>query len=225
MKSKITIAIDGPAASGKSTTARILAEKLNYIYIDTGAMYRAATLAVLDNGVDVNDEEKVSDLVQKLKIELKTGNLTFLNGRDITHLIRVPRINKVISIISTYPEVRRKMVQLQQAIASRGGVVMDGRDIGTVVLPDAELKVFMIASIEQRAERRLKELEQQEEKISFEVVKNEIVNRDKLDSSRATSPLKKASDARELDTSNLSIDDQVKIIEEWAKKIIESNKY
>jgi cytidylate kinase len=220
MKSKITIAIDGPAASGKSTTAKILADKLNYIYIDTGAMYRAATLAVLENHIDVNDESAVVDCVQKIKIDLKFGSRTFLNDKDVSHEIRAPRINEVISIISTYPLVRKKMVQLQQAMAKQGGVVMDGRDIGTVVLPNADLKVFMIASIDQRAERRLKELEQRGEKISLEAVKDEIANRDKLDSSRATSPLKKAADARELDTSNLSIQDQVHIIESWAAEII-----
>ena len=223
MKSKITIAIDGPAASGKSTTAKILAEKLNYIYIDTGAMYRAATLAVLEKHIDVNDEKSVVTCVQQLKIELKAGNFTYLNGRNVSREIRAPRINEVISIISSYPQVRKKMVQLQQAMAKRGGVVMDGRDIGTVVLPNADLKVFMIASIEERVERRLKELQQSGEKISFEAVKEEIANRDKLDSSRSTSPLKKASDARELDTSNLSIEDQVHIIEKWAWELINHN--
>jgi cytidylate kinase len=220
MKSKITIAIDGPAASGKSTTAKILAEKLNYIYIDTGAMYRAATLAVLEKHIDVNDEKSVVTCVQQLKIELKAGNHTYLNGRNVSREIRATRINEVISTISSYPQVRKKMVRLQQAMAKQGGVVMDGRDIGTVVLPNADLKVFMIASIEQRVERRLKELQQSGENISFEAVKEEIANRDKLDSSRSTSPLKKASDARELDTSNLSIEDQVRIIEKWAWELI-----
>lgn len=220
MKSKITIAIDGPAASGKSTTAKILAEKLNYIYIDTGAMYRAATLAVLEKHIDVNDEKSVVTCVQQLKIELKAGNHTYLNGRNVSREIRATRINEVISTISSYPQVRKKMVRLQQAMAKQGGVVMDGRDIGTIVLPNADLKVFMIASIEQRVERRLKELQQSGENISFEAVKEEIANRDKLDSSRSTSPLKKASDARELDTSNLSIEDQVRIIEKWAWELI-----
>jgi cytidylate kinase len=220
MKFKITIAIDGPAASGKSTTAKFLADKLNYTYIDTGAMYRAATLAVLEKQIDVNDEEAVINYVQSLKIELKAGNHTFLNGKDVSNEIRAPRINEVISIISSYPQVRKKMVQLQQAMAAQGGVLMDGRDIGTVVLPDADLKVFMIASIEQRAERRLKELKQRGEDISLDVVKDEIANRDKLDSSRAASPLKKAADARELDTSDLSIEDQVRIIEGWAQELI-----
>ena len=220
MKSKITIAIDGPAASGKSTTAKILAEKLNYIYIDTGAMYRAATLAVLEKHIDVNNEKSVVTCVQQLKIELKAGNHTYLNGRNVSREIRATRINEVISTISSYPQVRKKMVRLQQAMAKQGGVVMDGRDIGTVVLPTADLKVFMIASIEQRVERRLIELQQSGENISFEAVKEEIANRDKLDSSRSTSPLKKASDARELDTSNLSIEDQVRIIEKWAWELI-----
>ena len=222
MKPKITIAIDGPAASGKSTTARILAEKLNYIYIDTGAMYRAATLAILDGNVDIHDMEKVSAFVKELKIELKSGNHTLLNDKDVTHLIRSPRINEVISIISTYPNVRNKMVELQRSMAAQGGVVMDGRDIGTIVLPNADLKVFLVASIKQRAKRRLKELKQSDQEISYEAVEQEITNRDKLDSSRTTSPLKKAADARELDTSNLSIEDQVQIIEEWVKKIINS---
>lgn len=219
MKPKLTIAIDGPAASGKSTTARILAEKLNYIYIDTGAMYRAATLAVIENEIDAKDENAILDCVRNIQIELKSGNLTFLDGRNVTNLIRAPRINKIISIISTYPGVRKKMVQLQQAMAAKGGVVMDGRDIGTVVLPNADVKVFMTASIDQRAERRLKELQKKGEIVSLDDVKQDIANRDKLDSSRATSPLKKAADARELDTSNLSIDDQVRIIGNWVEEL------
>ncbi len=220
MKSRITIAIDGPAASGKSTTAKILSRKLNYIYIDTGAMYRAATLAVLEKNINVNDEKSVIACVQQLKIELKAGDRTYLNGRDVSDLIRAPRIDEVISVISSYPKVRKKMVQLQQTMAEQGGVVMDGRDIGTVVLPDADLKVFMIASIEERAKRRMKELDQRGEKISFKAVKQEIAHRDMLDSSRITSPLKKASDARELDTSDLSVDDQVRVIKGWAKELI-----
>jgi len=224
MQPKITIAIDGPAASGKSTTAKILADTLKYIYIDTGAMYRAATLAVLENQIDVNDEKAVIACVQKIKIELKAGNRTFLNDKDVSHEIRSSRINEVISIISSYPQVRKKMVQLQQAMADKGGVVMDGRDIGTVVLPNADLKVFMIASIEQRAERRLIELKERGEDISITAVKEEIANRDKLDSSRKASPLKKAADARELNTSHLSIEDQVHIIEGWVYDFLKNHK-
>jgi cytidylate kinase len=220
MEKKINIAIDGPAASGKSTTARILADKLHYIYIDTGAMYRAATLAVLDNNIDVHLEEQVVSFVSNLNIILTPTNHTFLNNRDVTGLIRSPQINEVISILSSYTGVRKQMVNLQQKMAAKKGVVMDGRDIGTVVLPDAELKVFMIASITQRAERRLKELAEKGENMTFEAVKEEIANRDKIDSSRAVSPLKKAADARELDTSKLSIDEQVNTIESWAKTLI-----
>jgi CMP/dCMP kinase len=220
MEKKINIAIDGPAASGKSTTARILADKLHFIYIDTGAMYRAATLAVLDNNIDVHLEEQVVSFVSNLNIILTPTNHTFLNNRDVTGLIRSPQINEVISILSSYTGVRKQMVNLQQKMAAKKGVVMDGRDIGTVVLPDAELKVFMIASITQRAERRLKELAEKGENMTFEAVKEEIANRDKIDSSRAVSPLKKAADARELDTSKLSIDEQVNTIESWAKTLI-----
>jgi len=221
MAKKITIAIDGPAASGKSTTARLLAENLNYIYVDTGAMYRAATLAVLENEIDVQDETAVTEYVRHLDIVLTSDNQTFLNGRDVTGLIRSPEINEVISILSAYPGVRKQMVRLQQKMAVQKGVVMDGRDIGTVVLPNADLKVFMIASVDERSERRFKELENRGINISFNEVKNEIITRDEIDSSRAASPLKKAPGAKELDTSNLSIEEQVAVIEGWAKQLID----
>jgi cytidylate kinase len=223
MQKKITIAIDGPAASGKSTTARLLAKKLGYLYIDTGAMYRAATLGVIQNNVDVNDEKAVNHCVGQLKIDLRNaedGQHTYLNGTNVTHLIRTPQINNVISVISSYAGVRKGMVEQQQHLASKGGVVMDGRDIGTVVLPEADLKVFLIASIDERAKRRREELQGQGNNIPLEAVKKELVNRDQIDSSRNASPLKKADDARELDTSNLTIDEQVEVIENWINEIV-----
>ena len=222
MPGKITIAIDGPAASGKSTTAQMLAQRLGYIYVDSGAMYRAATLACIQAGINIDDEQSVTRFVEKIKITIKAhppGQKTYLNDRDVTHLIRSPRVNEIISVISAYPGVRACLVRMQRQLAEAGGVVMDGRDIGTVVLPNADLKVFMVASLQERARRRLKELQAQGEKMTLEDVKEEIEHRDRLDSSRDTAPLKMADDARPLDTSQLSIDEQVAIIEQWAKEI------
>ncbi|WP_456440581.1 (d)CMP kinase [Caldithrix abyssi] len=224
MTQKIRIAIDGPAASGKSTTARLLAQKLGYLYIDTGAMYRAATLSVLRAGIDVHDEQAVVDHVRNIKISLKIVDgiqRTFLNDEDVSDQIRTPQINQIISVISSYPGVREVLIEQQRELAKEGGVVMDGRDIGTVVLPDAELKVFLVASIKERARRRQLDLERQGIKMELQAIEQEIAQRDKLDSSRAQSPLKKAEDARELDTTNLTIKEQVEIIYRWALEKIE----
>ncbi len=225
MPKRITIAIDGPAASGKSTTARLLAKKLGYLYIDTGAMYRAATLAVLRAHIPADDASAVETCVrrQRIHLELVGGTQhTFLNEEDVSERIRTPEINRIISVIASYSGVREQMVQQQRALSQAGGVVMDGRDIGTVVLPDADLKVFMIASIEARARRRLLELQQSGTAVTFEEVRKEIENRDQIDSSRSHSPLQQAPDARALDTSELSIEQQVDIIYNWAQEIIES---
>ncbi|WP_457566719.1 (d)CMP kinase [Caldithrix abyssi] len=224
MTQKIRIAIDGPAASGKSTTARLLAQKLGYLYIDTGAMYRAATLSVLRAGIDVHDEQAVVDHVRNIRISLKIVDgiqRTFLNDEDVSDQIRTPQINQIISVISSYPGVREVLIEQQRELAKEGGVVMDGRDIGTVVLPDAELKVFLVASIKERARRRQLDLERQGIKMELQAIEQEIKQRDKLDSSRAQSPLKKADDARELDTTNLTIKEQVEIIYRWALEKIE----
>lgn len=223
MEKKIKIAIDGPAASGKSTTARLLAKKLGYLYIDTGAMYRAATLAVIKENIDVNDEDAVYRCIKNTDIELRNnrkGRRTWLNGTDVTGLIRAPEVEKVISKISAYAEVRRILVEKQRRMAAGGGVVMDGRDIGTVVLKDAELKVFIIASIKERAKRRMGEMERKGLRMTPAEIEKEIERRDRLDSTRAHAPLKKAPDARELDTSNLTVEQQVDIVYNWAKEII-----
>ncbi len=223
MRKGIRIAIDGPAASGKSTTARLLAQKLGYLYIDTGAMYRAATLAVIQAGVDVNDEKAVTDLVRNSEISLKIENgvqRTLLNGKDVSDLIRTPEINKIISIVASYRGVRKVLIEQQRALAQQGGVVMDGRDIGTVVLPDAELKVFLVASLAERARRRQLDLKKQGIEMSLQEIEEEIANRDRLDSQRDESPLQKAPDARELDTTRLSIEQQVEIIYNWAQEIL-----
>jgi cytidylate kinase len=212
MEKKINIAIDGPAASGKSTTAKLLAKKLGFIYVDTGAMYRAATLAVLRNNIDPKDEPAVLNCLKDMDISLKLINgeqRTYLNGEDVSALLRSPEINRAISAIASYPRVRAMMVHQQQRLASDGGVIMDGRDIGTVVLPDAELKIFMIADLKERAKRRLKEMEKANENIRLQEVITDIKRRDELDAARSTGPLKKADNARELDTSALTIEHQV----------------
>lgn len=223
MKKRITIAVDGPAASGKSTTARLLAQKLGYLYIDTGAMYRAATLSVLNNKTNTHDEQAVVKNIEDCQISIKLaedGQHTYLDNDDVTHLIRTPQINREISIISSYAGVREILVKQQQALAVKGGVIMDGRDIGTVVLPHAELKVFMIASLDERAKRRLKEFTAQGIKETIEDLKSKIQRRDEFDASRSQAPLKKAEDARELDTSKLTIEQQVNLIYSWTKEII-----
>ncbi len=223
MPGKINIAIDGPAASGKSTTARLVARALNYIYIDTGAMYRAVTLAVLRAGIDPADENAVENIASGVQIrgQLISGSQhTFLDGEDVSENLRQPEINRIISIISAFGGVRRLMVKQQQELARPGGVVMDGRDIGTVVLPEAELKVFMLAGVEERARRRMAELQANGIEMSLKDVVAEIENRDRIDSSRDVAPLKPAPEARLLDTTEMSIEEQVRQILHWAKQII-----
>ena len=221
MGKRITIAIDGPAASGKSTTARLLANKLGYIYIDTGAMYRAATLFILRKNININDEIAVVKTVENCQISIRVNKKkqhTYLNNEDVSHLLRDPSINRVISIISSYAGVRKVLMNQQRVLAADGGVIMDGRDIGTVVLPAAELKIFLIASLKERVSRRLKEINEHGGYSTFGEVKKEIQRRDMLDASRSQAPLKKAVNARELDTSNLTIDQQVEIIFSWVQE-------
>jgi CMP/dCMP kinase len=223
VQKKITIAIDGPAASGKSTTAKLVAKKLGYLHVDTGAMYRALTLKALEKKLDLNDKEKVVSLAQTSTIRLDVGDPTtkvFLDGTDVTGQIRTPQVNRSVSTVSSYQGVREVMVREQQRISAHGGVVLEGRDIGTVVLPFAELKIFMVASVQERAKRRKKDLAQcgieAEEK---ELIK-EIEARDRKDSTRDISPLRKAADAIELDTSNLTIEEQVDFIVVRAENMI-----
>jgi len=226
MSNKIRIAIDGPAASGKSTTARLVAEKLNFLYIDTGAMYRAITLAVLMDDLDVYDEDAVVTLARKSKIELISVDReirTYLNDKDVSEEIRLPDVTKIISIVSAYHHVREIMVEKQQQLASHGNVVMEGRDIGTNVIPDAEIKIFMDATIRQRALRRHRELKQKGISMSLWEIENEIQKRDELDSSRETAPLKPAEDAHRLDTSVLTISEQVDLVLKLVTEYLEKN--
>jgi CMP/dCMP kinase len=222
LNKNIIIAIDGPAGSGKTTSAKLAAEKLNYIYIDTGAMYRAVTLAWLRSGEELTIENvcKLLDNITINLVQSDNGQKTVLNGEDVSSDIRLPEVTKHVSPVSAIPCVREKLVSQQRELGRNGGVVMDGRDIGTAVFPNAELKIFLIATIETRAERRFKELSAKGITVDPEELKQQIIDRDKYDSSREMSPLMKAADALEIDTSGLSIKDQVNKIITLAKEII-----
>lgn len=215
---KITIAVDGPAAAGKSTIAKRVAKELEYIYIDTGAMYRSVAYHMIANGIDIDNEAAVGGEICNLSIELKIDGSIYLNGEDVSNKIRTSEISKYASKVAAYGKVREYLVKLQRNIAANGGVILDGRDIGTVVLPDAELKIFQIASVETRALRRHLENVERGIESSLEEIKNEIINRDYNDMNREISPLKKADDAIEIDTSDRSIEEVVEIILELVKK-------
>ena len=215
MDKRISIAIDGPAAAGKSTVAKVVAKKLSYVYIDTGAMYRTITYAALEQKVDIENEEQLMEVVKNVKIEFQQGEntqLVFLNGQDVSEVIRTPEVTNRVSIVAKHRLVREEMVRRQQELAEKGGVVMDGRDIGTHVLPDAEVKIFMLASVEERAERRHLENMNIGFDSNLEQLKEEISQRDKLDSEREVSPLKKSDYSLELDTTSLSIEEVVQKI-------------
>lgn len=224
MNKKIRIAIDGPAAAGKSTVAKIVAENLSYIYIDTGAMYRSLTFKAIENGIDINNEAALADLLRATTIELKpgeVGQLVFVDGKNVTNEIRQTTVTNSVSNVSKHRLVREDMVSRQQALAKDGGVVMDGRDIGTHVIPDAELKIFLLASVDERAERRHNENISKGIPSDLYRLKQEIEQRDKLDSEREVSPLRKAEDALIIDTTSMTIDDVVKNIMNLANERIE----
>lgn len=221
---KIIIALDGPAGSGKTTTAREVAKKLNYIYIDTGAMYRATTLAFIRSGKELEGFD-FDSLMDNIKIELEpsdAGQRTLLNGEDVSKEIRTAEVTKLASPVAAVGIVREKLVDQQRELGKQGGVVMDGRDIGTVVFPNADLKLFMQASIEARAERRTKELIAAGSQVTVAEIAKLISDRDDFDSSREISPLRKADDAQVIDTSSITIEDQTKIVIDLANKIINS---
>lgn len=221
----LVIAVDGPAGAGKSTVARRVAAALNYLYIDTGAMYRAIALAVLEEGVGPDDGAAVERLARGLDVELvpsAAGNRVLLEGRDVTERIRAPEVSAAVSQVAALPGVRRRMVQLQRRLAAGGGVVMDGRDIGTVVFPDADVKVFLTASAEERARRRWLELRAAGHAPSLDNIRANIESRDRLDSTRDVAPLRKAEDAVEIDTTDKTVDEVVDQVLELVRKELDS---
>lgn len=223
MEKKISIAIDGPAAAGKSTVAKMIAEQLAYIYIDTGAMYRALTYKALTTNIHLQDEQELAALLIDTKIDLypgKEGQLVFLDGKNITNDIRHEDVSNAVSIVAKHELVREEMVRRQQLLAQDGGVVMDGRDIGTHVLPKAEVKIFLLASVDERARRRHEENIARGMPSNLEDIKQAIALRDKQDSEREISPLKKADDAIELDTTSLSITEVAEFIMSLVKERI-----
>ncbi|MBO4107613.1 (d)CMP kinase [Streptococcus suis] len=224
MKS-IQIAIDGPASSGKSTVAKIIAKNFGYTYLDTGAMYRAVTLLALENKLGEQEVDALLSLLDKEPISFGRSadgqQQVFLGQRDVSLAIRDNDVTNNVSWVSALAPVREKLVDLQQQIAQAGGIVMDGRDIGTVVLPQAELKIFLIASVEERALRRFKENTERGIETDLETLKEEIAARDLKDSTRAVSPLKAADDAITFDTTGVSIDGVVAFISEKAKEILD----
>ena len=222
---RIIIAIDGPAASGKSTTAKLLARKLGYLYLDTGAMYRACALAAKRRNIDIDDDDALKDLILNTHVLIQNteqGNITLLDSEDVSTAIREPDISLLASAISAKAIVRTKMVELQREMGKKGGVVLDGRDIGTVVFPQAELKFFLIAPVQVRAQRRFLELKKKGLNPIFEEVLRELEERDLADSSRALAPLIPAQDAIQVDTGPLSIEGQVtELYQHYQKRIAE----
>lgn len=221
----IKIAIDGPASSGKSTVAKIIAKNLGYTYLDTGAMYRSATYIALTHGYTGKEVALILEELAKKPISFKKAEdgaqLVFLGDEDVTLAIRQNDVTNNVSWVSALPEIREELVQQQRRIAQAGGIIMDGRDIGTVVLPDAELKIFLIASVEERAERRHKENLEKGIESDFETLKEEIAARDYKDSHRKVSPLKAADDALVFDTTGISIEGVVQFIQEKAEKMVD----
>lgn len=217
----IAIAIDGPSAAGKSTVAKLIAQRLNYVYVDTGALYRGIGYYCVNKGIkDTKNKELVVSELKNINLKLqyidKTQHL-ILNDNDVSAYIRTPEVSMAASNVSAIPEVRTFLVDLQRNMAENNNVVMDGRDIGTVILPNAQVKIFLTASDEARAKRRMLEYEQKGEKASFDEVLKDLKARDKQDSERATAPLKQASDAHFIDNSNLSLEETADLIISYVK--------
>lgn len=217
--SKINIAIDGYSACGKSSTAKIVAKNLNYTYIDTGAMYRAVTLFCINNNIDISNLEKLSIALNDVSLIFNDKNEILLNQENVSSTIRSVEVNQLVSEVSTISLIRKKMVEQQQKMAEQKGVVMDGRDIGSVVLPNAELKFFMTADIDIRTKRRMKELNLEFNDSSFQEIKDNLLKRDKIDSTRADSPLTKVDDAIVIDTTNITLEEQIDIITQKALEL------
>ena len=204
------IAIDGPAGAGKSTIAKLIAKTLGLVYIDTGAMYRAVGLKAKRSGITCSEVDKIDEMLKNTVVELKNDNgntVVYLDGEDVSSEIRTPEISRMASDISAVPVVRYALVEMQRAMAKKIDAILDGRDIGTFVLPDADVKIFLTASVEERAQRRYKELIGRGETVNYEDVRSDIEQRDYNDSHRSLAPLKKADDVIEVDTTGMTIDE------------------
>ncbi len=213
----LIVAIDGPAGSGKSTIAKLVAKKFNFTYIDTGAMYRMITLYLLENKISFDNLDKIQKILNEINLDMKEDKF-FLNNTDVSLKIREEIINENVSKVASIKAVRENLVNLQRKIASDKNVILDGRDIGTVVFPNAQVKIFLVASAEERARRRYNEFMEKKVEITYDEVLKSLKERDHLDSTRKESPLVKASDALELDTTNLKIDEVVNFISNEIEK-------
>ncbi|UQS86563.1 (d)CMP kinase [Nicoliella spurrieriana] len=217
---KLQVAIDGPASAGKSTVAKLIAKQFGYVYCDTGAMYRSITLKVIQEGIKLDDEPKIVSILDNTTIGFEPGQpqqLVFLDHQDVTNQIRSEQVTNSVSTVAALPGVRKNLVDQQRKIASHGGVIMDGRDIGTTVLPNANLKIFLVASVSERAERRFKDNAEKGIHTPLKELAAEIETRDYKDSHRKVSPLIKASDAIEINTTQMSIQDVVTEISKLMK--------
>lgn len=221
---KIAIAVDGPAGAGKSSISKVVANTLEYLYIDTGAMYRAVTWAVLDQDLNLDDQAQVESILPSLELTMEPSDASckvFIKGRDVTGLIRQQAINDNVSKIASYKAVREYLVERQQAMAQVGGVILDGRDIGSVVLPDAELKIYLTASVEARAKRRWLEVKGTDNEQPLVEIQESVQNRDEMDKNRKESPLVCVEDAIVVDSSNLTFEETVAHILTLVQETIE----
>ena len=212
---KIAVAVDGPAGAGKSSISKIVAKKLGYLYIDTGAMYRSVTWAVLHNHIDVNNQNAVEALLPELDLTMEASDdscKVFISGQDVTDFIRTPQVNNAVSIVASYKGVRQYLVERQRLMAEAGGVILDGRDIGSVVLPNAELKIYLTASVEARAMRRYLEVKGTVNEQTLEDIKDSVMQRDDMDKNRKESPLIQVEDAVLVDSSEMTFDETVEHI-------------
>ena len=212
---KIAVAVDGPAGAGKSSISKIVAKKLGYLYIDTGAMYRSVTWAVLHNHIDVNNQKALEALLPELDLTMEASDdscKVFIAGQDVTDFIRTPQVNNAVSIVASYKGVRQYLVERQRLMAEAGGVILDGRDIGSVVLPNAELKIYLTASVEARAMRRYLEVKGTVNEQTLEDIKDSVMQRDDMDKNRKESPLIQVEDAVLVDSSEMTFDETVEHI-------------
>lgn len=213
------VTIDGPAGSGKSTIAKMIAKKYNFTYLDTGAMYRMIALYVIRHNIDLENKKEIEEMLKNVKLGIQ-GNTFYLNGEDVSEAIRTPEVSKIVSPVAAIKEVRVKLVDMQREISFGKRIILDGRDMGTTVFPKADVKIFLIASPEIRAKRRLKEYDEKGIAATYEEVLESIKERDYIDSTRKESPLVKAQDAHEIDSSKLNIDDVLKEISAYIDKKI-----